>query len=125
MAKTKKEKPKLWIPFDKDGDLLEWVDQGQWDMADPVRREEMSNRKYNPIFAKENYSFDAKLKFRTFSWGRSAGRAIFTDENGKEYSMFVGEFGGLVAAGRMNGEYIEGKWTFAKKGQNYGLVEAK
>jgi hypothetical protein len=115
-----------WFPFDKNGSLCEYVytryTQNQLD--DPTLRKESEKDQYRPVFWKENYVFSANLTFTGFSFGRSSCRANFKDDKGAVYAMFISTFGNLMINDKIKGKTIYGNWTFAKRGTNYGLIEA-
>lgn len=116
-----------WVPFcAKTGTLREYAGylRERLDLEDPsVRADQMSHEWY-PTEWKLNYKFQDTLVFQGFSYGRSAGRACFKNSQGHVYGMFMSEFERLLLDSRMTGLNISGDWTFAKRGANYGLVEA-
>lgn len=79
---------------------------------------------YDDIVWKDNYEFSDILEYVEYGKGRSSTVFYFKSKtDGKSYSMFVSDFDSIVN-NMMNG-VIEGKFTFVKKGQNYGLKMIK
>ena len=74
-----------------------------------------------------NYEFSDIMIFDGFSRGRSSVKAHFVSETtGRKYEMFVSDLGDAIRADGLHNARIDGKFTFTKRGQNYGvkLVEA-
>lgn len=90
------------IPFDKHGNLLSYPDYDvdQW---------------------KDNYVFKSKMTLVTYGRGRSSVVFIFKDNNGFKYPMFVSDFLDMTLAVTLDKGFVEGSFTFVKKGSNYGL----
>ena len=89
------------IPFDKDGNLLSYpYSVGEW---------------------RDNYVFEDTLTYETYYRGRSSATICFKDTNGHTYEMFMSDFDILITAKGLNGKSVSGKWTFVKKGKNYGI----
>lgn len=89
------------IPFDKDGNLLSYP--------------------YNPAEWRDNYVFEETLEYRTYYRGRSSATIEFNDSDGHRYEMFLSDFHNVMQAKGLDGKKVTGKWTFIKKGQNYGI----
>ena len=95
------------IPFDKKGNLLDypigmWL--GSW---------------------KKNFEFRDVLTLTGFSRGRSSVKFDMKRSNGRSVSFFVKDFCDLAMThGILNGVVI-GKFTFTKKGANYGCKLVK
>jgi len=102
---SKSKKGAYPIPFDKDGHLLSFP--------------------YNPHEWRDNYVFEGTLKYRTYYRGRSSATIDFEDSDGRTYEMFMSDFNDLMLAKGFNGQEVTGKWTFVKKGKNYGIKLAK
>lgn len=67
-----------------------------------------------------NYVFEDTLEYVGYARGRSAAYLKFRSKrNEKTYSMFMTDFDNC-AHSLIFGE-LEGKFTFIKRGQNYGL----
>lgn len=74
-----------------------------------------------------NCEFSDTMIFDGFSRGRSSVKAHFVSETtGRKYEMFVSDLGDAIRADGLHNARIDGKFTFTKRGQNYGvkLVEA-
>lgn len=66
-----------------------------------------------------NFEFAGILKFLRFERGRSAANAIFLrQKTGTEVSVFLTDLKDMIPH-MINGE-IEGRFTFCKRGANYG-----
>lgn len=87
------------VPFDKSGNQMSWADSwriGEW---------------------KPNEEFNETLIFDGYGRGRSSAVLYFKGkETGRRYSMFMKD-----AEDALNGLAIFGKWTFIKRGGNYGI----
>ncbi|MBU5266253.1 hypothetical protein [Virgibacillus proomii] len=70
---------------------------------------------------RDNYVFEGTLEYKTYHRGRSSVTIEFSDSKGNTYGMFVSDFDDLVNRKGLNGKKVHGKWTFVKKGQNYGI----
>jgi len=71
---------------------------------------------------KENFEFDATLTFDGFYRGRSAaGTTFINKQTGLSYSMFLKDFDEVIRKGIFNGGLIIGRFTFQKRGKNYGI----
>lgn len=117
----------VWIPFSrKEGHLLEWISHERKEIEDDAKRiaiEAQVNWNKDGIVFVKNYEFTASLKFTGFSFGRSACRAVMVDAKDRKLPLFIQSFSELLVAGKMQGDStVPCKWTFAKKGQNYGLI---
>jgi hypothetical protein len=78
-----------------------------------------------PTF-KDNYEWDGVLRIDDYSRGRSAAYFnLVGDYEKREYTMFMSDlYVALKNVGctpGLNGPVMEGRWTFCKKGQNYGV----
>ena len=75
-----------------------------------------------PFEWKDMFEFEAKLELEGVTRGQSAARFIWSDAEGRKYEMFVSDMVGLVKAGAVIEEgRCQAKWTFTKKGQNFGI----
>jgi len=102
-----KKKKTLMIPFDRNGNLLQYV--ARW--MDPKN-----------IVMKENYIFAAVLHYDTFT-GNNPPRFHFSDLSGNiTYSMSLGEFNRVVQNCDIKDGYVQGHWTFRKHGRTYSLI---
>lgn len=71
----------------------------------------------------DNYEFDDELEFDGFSFGRSAASTILKSKrDGKQYQMFMNDFSKEVPT--LVGGVMTGRFTFCKRGQNYGITRA-
>lgn len=103
-----KKKEKLWIPFTKCGNMVDWV-----------RDIESHSKK------KRNYNFIATMTIVGTERGRSAARFILRQDldNGDDYRyiMFMSEVLNMMQKGKVIEGEVTGVWTFCKRGQNYSL----
>jgi hypothetical protein len=76
---------------------------------------------YWPTEWRDNYEFDARLKYVGYFKGRSSARMEFMNmDNMETYSMTLHEFNDH--AEKMVNGVLPGRWTFRKQGANYCLV---
>jgi len=74
------------------------------------------------IVWKENYQFEDTLKLTGMSRGRSAANFNLQSEvNGKNYNVFMTDMVHLFQNANINKGSVIGKWTFCKRGANYGI----
>lgn len=116
------------IPFDGDGNQQHYPDR--WTDKNAVRQEnedELSfyRRRYREPVWTPNHEFEAVLTFNTFNRGRSAAYAEFLRETGKTVIVFLADLENMIPY--MSGGAIRGRFTFCKRGQNFGckLVESR
>jgi len=96
------------IPFDLEGNLLHY--------AYPKTYAYMQDK----YAWKPNFEFEDTLEYVGYARGRSAAYLKFRSKrNQKNYCMFMTDFDGC-AHSLIFGE-LEGRFTFIKRGQNYGL----
>lgn len=111
------------IPFDRDGNQQdypqEWyVPTGEVKKAQyPPFPEYPVTRAEGPIW-KPNCEFDDTLTLVGYGRGRSSITFDFKRTDGTKVSMFVSDF--YEAVFKMAEGKITGRFTFIKKGQNYG-----
>lgn len=77
-----------------------------------------------PMFVDEwrdNYVFEDTLTYETYHRGRSSATLCFRDSNGHSYEMFMTDFNDLLKRKGLEGRSVTAKWTFVKRGQNYGI----
>lgn len=90
------------IPFDKNGNLVcyagySWVEK-----------------------LVDNYIFEDELEYVCYGRGRSSVTFEFISlKDGRKYEMFISDFDSIV--NEMKNGKIKGKFTFVKKGQNFGF----
>lgn len=68
-----------------------------------------------------NYEFDATLRYENYYRyrGISSVSFMFLDELNNRYSVFLSDFTDMLPY--MTGGVVKGKFTFVKKGANYGI----
>ncbi len=91
-------------PFSTDGSLLSY--------AYPEQRDVAWRDADTPVLL--------SLTFQKFERGRSAANAIWKDDKGRQYSMFLIDLQALILTG-VPTKTVAGKWVFVKSGQNYGI----
>lgn len=69
---------------------------------------------------KDNYEFIDTLTYAGYNRGRSSINFMFVGTDDMKYTMFVSELNKIIW--KMINCKISGKWTFMKKGQNYGIT---
>jgi len=75
--------------------------------------------KYN-LRWEDNYEFEDILKYSGFSRGNSSCTIQFRSINsGKEYTMFMKELNDCID--KLVEGKLTGKFTFCKRGENYGI----
>ena len=70
----------------------------------------------------DNFILDATLVYTGISRGRSAAGFIWTDMNGRRYYMFLKDMEKLVLEGHIDQGVVRGKFTFVKRGSNFGIT---
>jgi hypothetical protein len=101
------------IPFDKNGDLLTYVDKN--DIA-------FSNGFLGVAEWMENYEFDDTFHITSYIRGRSSIAFEMTScLDKKRYYMFVSDFVEMIQSSVVDKGLVRGRWTFCKKGCNYGM----
>lgn len=101
----KKNKSKILVPFDANGNMLNYPGTGH----------------NAPAEWRENKPFGATISFKRITKGRSAVRGVFENvSTGAEYTMFLTELVETIPL-MQEGEFT-GKFRFVKRGANYGLV---
>jgi hypothetical protein len=97
-----KKRTSYQIPFDKDGNQLSFPGYTfhEW---------------------RDNYEFDATLTYETYGRGRSSVTFYWKDDDGHRYTMFVSDFDDILNSVGLHGKKVTGRWTFVKKGQDYGV----
>lgn len=68
----------------------------------------------------ENYVFEDTLTYVTWTRGRSSVKFEFKRTDGRMVGMFVSDFSDILRD-LVDGK-IKGKFTFAKRGANYGCM---
>ena len=103
-----KKKGDYQIPFNSKGDQLHYPEL-QWVKGSPVL-----------ATMKDNFVFEDTLKFDGMARGRSAAYFYFTRSTGTKVVVFMTDLCEMMPY-LVNGE-ISGKFTFTKRGQNYGTI---
>ncbi|TCU34113.1 hypothetical protein [Rhizobium azibense] len=88
------------IPFSSKGDQLHYPDWGHVML--------------------DNFEFEDTLKFSTMARGRSAAYFYFKRSNGAKVVVFMKDLCEMMP--HINKGKITGKFTFTKRGQNYGAI---
>lgn len=118
---TRLQKPPIQVPFDDEGNQLHYP-LHRW-AYNPNHPDANSGGYYrqDPII-KDNYEFMATMKFEDIQRGRSAAYFHLTDAQGKKYTMFMTDLLDLLKrARRIESGEVTGKWTFCKRGANFGV----
>jgi hypothetical protein len=69
---------------------------------------------------RDNFEFDATLVLTGFERGRmSVIRAVFVDDKGAKYPMFVADLAELLTESGVVGGRVQARWTFVKRGKDY------
>jgi hypothetical protein len=105
VAKKKPTAP-LKIPFYKTGGLAQEALEGS-----------------SAFNWRENFEFDALLVMTGFDRGRiGVIRAVFVDEAGNRYPMFVADLTELLTESGLIGGRVQARWSFVKRGARfYGI----
>jgi hypothetical protein len=111
------------VPFDRDGNLISFTYSEypalpaiHWENSKAVRSGEW----------RDNYVFHDTLIVEEFRRGRSAAKFLLRSESGQKYEMFMSDMLEMVQKAELIAYgHIEGDWTFAKKGSNYGVKLVK
>ena len=104
------------IPFDKSGNQQDYP--SSWYVG-----EYPNHKAVGPNFV-DNFEFTDTLTYRTYGKGRSSIGFEMVRSDGTTVNMFVSDFH-IVISHMVNGK-VTGRFTFIKKGMNYGckLLEA-
>ena len=105
----KMSKRKYKIPFDANGSQLHYAE----------------NWEHNVLW-KDNYEFEDTLVFVSMQRGQSAAYFnLVSKTTDKCYTMFMKDIIEVIRNCRIDKGEIVGKWTFTKRGQNYGIALVK
>ena len=74
---------------------------------------------------KDNFEFEDTLTLNGFGRGRSSVTFSMVRSDGTTVSVFVSDFYEMAVAGAFKAGKIKGRFTFCKKGQNYGCRMVK
>lgn len=72
-----------------------------------------------------NKVFEDTLTYVQTRRGRSSAVFIFEDSQGATYQMFMTDIDDLLKTKNISNGRVKAKWTFQKRGQNYGIRLAK
>ena len=101
-------KESIKFPFDKNGNQMSYVDY--WD---------------KDVTYIENYEFESEMTIITYSRGRSAANFVLKDERGHTYNVFMKDMIDIIHNSLIDKGILTGRWTFCKRGQNYGIKLVK
>ena len=103
------------VAFDKEGNLLEYY----WDKPDPSKLQPLSSI----TFWEPNCIFADTLEFVSTHPTKGSAHFIFQSiKTGRKYSMFLSDFEDVLLAKRIiDGNKIQGEFTFCKKGNSQGM----
>lgn len=104
-----KKKGDYEIPFDKMGNQRSYADEYY----------------FIPDRWEPNRVFEDTLTLKSYGRGRSSTLFYMVRKNGTGVCVFVSDFYNMVRSPNFSGGTITGRFTFVKKGRNYGcqLVE--
>jgi len=110
-----KKKGNYQIPFDKDGNQMDFPEK-RWVNGEPIYPD-----------MRDNFEFDDTLTLLDYGRGRSSVTFTLQRLNGKNVTMFVSDLCDMVKACESKQGVFHGRFTFCKKGQNYGcrLIKAE
>ena len=75
---------------------------------------------------RDNFDFTATLTFTGFNRGRSAAYAEFKNYlTGATFTMFLKDLDEVIKTCGIGNGKVEARWTFCKRGANYGLCLAQ
>lgn len=82
----------------------------------------VSNLNEESVNWKDNYEFDDIMIAESISRGRSSATFKFISElDGRIYNVFMKDVLEMIKYGDFTDGKIKGKFTFCKRGTNYGL----
>jgi hypothetical protein len=109
MAKT------YQIPFDKNGNQMHYPEPS-W-----LWNKDGTSRQIPPTL-KDNYVFEDTLIIEDFSRGRSAAYIeAKSATTGKGFTIFLKDLLDIIKNETISKGVVQGKWTFCKRGSNFGL----
>ena len=125
-------KQPLKIPFDGHGNQVHYSgeigivpDELKYEADEPEGKRRFRNewitKARDGRTWKDNFEFDAHLAFVGMSRGRSAAYFHLRSAEGNTYTMFMSDILDLLQRGRVIEGACYGRWTFVKKGSNYGV----
>lgn len=101
----------MTVPFDGEGNLM--------DYAAPTRPGEIRTNAAHEW--RPNYEFDALLTLVGIRKGWSSMKAVWRDADGHLYGMFTSHLGLLLERSGVVRGRAYGRWTFCRKGSNFGI----
>lgn len=106
------------VPFTKQGGLVIYTRNGR---CDTVAGGSYDRRE--SVVWIGNHEFEATLKYKSFTRGRSAARFVWINTTtGAHYEMFMASMSSMILAGAtIKDGCVTGHWTFEKRGTNYGI----
>lgn len=120
-------KKELLVPFRNDKPC--WWDG---EVSDKLKVGEVELRKdgyYRKSERKANYEFEARMKIVVFTRGRSSVKLVLNDIDEPypkdkyarkfEWEVFLSD--AIETISRSTDMVVAGKWTFCKRGQNWGI----
>lgn len=109
------KKNKFMVPFSPTGILFKWTD-GNYGI-------DWNGYRIKEVQWRENFEFEAELHLLGAARGRSAVTFGFTNSaRDATYPMFLVDFVQLLINGEIDhGKTEKKKWTFSKRGENYGI----
>ena len=115
MSKVKKKVGDYQIPFDKNGNQVSYAGGGYDVVRLPAG-----------VTMVPNFEFDDFLTYVGFERGRSAAHLVFfRNSNGCKVRMFLTDFDAVIRTLPIINGSVKGRWTFRKRGENYGCVLVK
>jgi len=69
----------------------------------------------------ENRVFEDTLTYTGYARGRSSAVLCFEGRNGEKYDMFMTDVDDLLKTKDIIDRKVTAKWTYCKRGQNYGI----
>lgn len=112
------------IPFDpRDQQLISYVDNYMKSYGIPTSHNVDGKWVHEtiPVDWQENIEFYDILRYTGFERGRSSISFIFEDSDGNKVPMFAKDFSDMVLKCSIVGGEVKGKWTYVKRGANYGI----
>lgn len=118
---TRTMKPPIKVPFSGISGDQQHYPSNEWDLN---AREE-GKWKTVPYVEVQNYEFDDCLTLVDFARGRSAAYFHWEGSDGRRYTMFMTDFVDLVKSSVIIKGSVKGRWTFCKRGANFGVKLVK
>jgi hypothetical protein len=114
------KKEPLMIPFSThDNSMIQYVGC----LPNTMQDEHWNNGRW---VWKENFIFEDDLQFLGFYRGCSSAGTTFESLNDhRKYTMFLKDLEELILVDGIRSGIVHGKFTFVKRGQNYGIKYVK